>query len=64
MPTLQNPSQALKQWQQCIKLRFEPGLGKKGSPYLHYCVVFSNIQEGMLQYYNIAVVIVNDDQQD
>lgn len=59
MPTLQNPSQAVQQWQQCIKLRLEPGLGNQHSPYLHYCIAFSNIQEGILQYYNIEVVLVH-----
>ena len=56
MPTLQNQSQAVKQWQQCTKMCFEPGLGNQDSPSLHYCVLFSNFQEGLLQYYNIKVV--------
>ena len=55
VPTLKNPSQAVQKSQQCIKLRFEPGLGNQDTPYL--CVVFSNIQETIL-HYNIEVVLV------
>jgi hypothetical protein len=58
VPTLQTPSQAVKQWQQYIKLCFEPGLGNQDSPFSDYCVVFTNIQEEILQYYDITVVPV------
>jgi hypothetical protein len=58
VPELQSPTKAVKQLK-CIKLCFEPGPVNQDSPFLHYCDLFYNFQEGSLQCYKIKVIPVH-----